>query len=117
MSPRLQINYNLMVFLLATIKSPHRLSFRIFYITATLFGFIFLIFYSALFISKLSITSIYTPIKSLDDIKRLKTHQLCVANDTYGIMIFRENVSNDKFILSIVLHQQGEHFMPNCRDF
>lgn len=83
----------------ATIKSPERTSFRIFYITATLFGFILLLFCSALFISKLSVTIVHFPIKSLDDILRYKTHQLCIRDNSYAIKMLLRTVCTIKHLM------------------
>lgn len=76
-------------------KSPDRTSFRIFYLTSTLFGFVLLASYSALFISKLSIFIVRSPIKNLEDVLKMKTHQLCVRENSYAIKQLLQDVSKD----------------------
>lgn len=58
-----------------------------------MFGFMILIFYSARFISKLSLILLHTPIKNLEDVSRLKTHRLCLRDTSYGLIIMKEHVS------------------------
>lgn len=83
-------------------KSPKRTSFRIFYLTATLFGFILLLFYSALFTSKLLTTVVDSPIKSLEDILELRTHQLCVLKNSFAIKsLFSDVWIHDLFFPNI----------------
>lgn len=56
-----------------------------------------LVFYSTLFTSMLSVSVARSPIQRLGDVARLRTHQVCVEDQTYAKVRLSKDVSKILF--------------------